>query len=374
VVIATTTELRDDLVHMRAAFALARRGLGRTWPNPAVGCILVKDGRVVGRGWTQPGGRPHAETEALARAGALAAGSTAYVSLEPCSHHGKTGPCAEALSKAGIARAVIAIEDPDPRVAGRGLTLLGEQDIAVSLGVGADEAREINAGFLQRLEKNRPLVTLKLAMTLDGRIATHTGESRWITREPARARAHLLRAQNDAIMVGSGTVLADDPLLNVRLPGLERYSPLRIVLDGRMRLPLTSALVVGAHDTPTWLVTLPGGDKRRRQIYVDCGIEVIEAPAGSDGALDLVQVMGRLAAHGLTRLLVEGGARLAAALLRDKLVDRLAIFRAPSLIGGDGLPATAGFGLERLADMPGFVPMETIELGQDRLETYGQAH
>jgi len=174
--------------------------------------------------------------------------------------------------------------------------------------------------------------------------------------------------------VGSGTVLADDPLLNVRLPGLERYSPLRIVLDGRMRLPLTSALVVGAHDTPTWLVTLPGGDKRRRQIYVDCGIEVIEAPAGSDGALDLVQVMGRLAAHGLTRLLVEGGARLAAALLRDKLVDRLAIFRAPSLIGGDGLPATAGFGLERLADMPGFVPMETIELGQDRLETYGQAH
>jgi diaminohydroxyphosphoribosylaminopyrimidine deaminase / 5-amino-6-(5-phosphoribosylamino)uracil reductase len=374
VVIATTTELRDDLVHMRAAFALARRGLGRTWPNPAVGCILVKDGRVVGRGWTQPGGRPHAETEALARAGALAAGSTAYVSLEPCSHHGKTGPCAEALSKAGIARAVIAIEDPDPRVAGRGLTLLGEQDIAVSLGVGADEAREINAGFLQRLEKNRPLVTLKLAMTLDGRIATHTGESRWITGEPARARAHLLRAQNDAIMVGSGTVLADDPLLNVRLPGLERYSPLRIVLDGRMRLPLTSALVVGAHDTPTWLVTLPGGDKRRRQIYVDCGIEVIEAPAGSDGALDLVQVMGRLAAHGLTRLLVEGGARLAAALLRDKLVDRLAIFRAPSLIGGDGLPATAGFGLERLADMPGFVPMETIELGQDRLETYRQAH
>jgi diaminohydroxyphosphoribosylaminopyrimidine deaminase / 5-amino-6-(5-phosphoribosylamino)uracil reductase len=374
VVIATTTELRDDLVHMRAAFALARRGLGRTWPNPAVGCILVKDGRVVGRGWTQPGGRPHAETEALARAGALAAGSTAYVSLEPCSHHGKTGPCAEALSKAGIARAVIAIEDPDPRVAGRGLTLLGEQDIAVSLGVGADEAREINAGFLQRLEKNRPLVTLKLAMTLDGRIATHTGESRWITGEPARARAHLLRAQNDAIMVGSGTVLADDPLLNVRLPGLERYSPLRIVLDGRMRLPLTSALVVGVHDTPTWLVTLPGGDKRRRQIYVDCGIEVIEAPAGSDGALDLVQVMGRLAAHGLTRLLVEGGARLAAALLRDKLVDRLAIFRAPSLIGGDGLPATAGFGLERLADMPGFVPMETIELGQDRLETYRQAH
>ncbi len=364
----------DDLVHMRAAFALARRGLGRTWPNPAVGCVLVKARRVVGRGWTQAGGRPHAETEALNRAGPLAAGSTAYISLEPCSHHGETGPCAEALIAAGISRAVVAVEDPDPRVSGRGLALLRERDVAVSLGVGEKEAREINAGFLLRLGENRPLVTLKLAMTLDGRIATHTGESRWITGEPARARAHLMRAQHDAVMVGSGTVLADDPLLNVRLPGLERDSPLRIVLDGRMRLPLTSALVIGAHDTPTWLVTLPGGDKRRRQIYADCGLEVIEAPAGPDGALDLAQVLGRLATHGLTRLLVEGGARLAAALLRDKLVDRLAIFRAPSLIGGDGLPAATGFGLERLADMPGFVALETIELGQDRLETFRRAH
>ncbi len=371
---ATTTEPRDDIVHMRAAFALARRGLGHTWPNPAVGCVLVKEGRVVGRGWTQRGGRPHAETEALHRAGPMAAGSTAYVSLEPCSHHGETGPCAEALAAAGVYRVVAAMEDPDARVAGRGLDLLRDRGIRVVAGIGEEEAREINAGFLLRLAEDRPLITLKLAMSLDGRIATHTGESRWITGEPARARGHLMRAQHDAVMVGSGTVLADDPLLNVRLPGLERDSPLRIVLDGRMRLPLTSALVVGAHDTPTWLVTLPGGDKRRRQIYVDCGIEVIEAPAGPDGALDLVQVMARLAAHGLTRLLVEGGARLAAALLRDKLVDRLAIFRAPSLIGGDGLPAATGFGLERLADMPGFIAMDTIELGQDRLETFRRAH
>ena len=371
---ATTTEPRDDIVHMRAAFALARRGLGHTWPNPAVGCVLVKEGRVVGRGWTQRGGRPHAETEALHRAGPMAAGSTAYVSLEPCSHHGETGPCAEALAAAGVYRVVAAMEDPDARVAGRGLDLLRDRGIRVVAGIGEEEACEINAGFLLRLAEDRPLITLKLAMSLDGRIATHTGESRWITGEPARARGHLMRAQHDAVMVGSGTVLADDPLLNVRLPGLERDSPLRIVLDGRMRLPLTSALVVGAHDTPTWLVTLPGGDKRRRQIYVDCGIEVIEAPAGPDGALDLVQVMARLAAHGLTRLLVEGGARLAAALLRDKLVDRLAIFRAPSLIGGDGLPAATGFGLERLADMPGFIAMDTIELGQDRLETFRRAH
>jgi diaminohydroxyphosphoribosylaminopyrimidine deaminase/5-amino-6-(5-phosphoribosylamino)uracil reductase len=374
VAIATTTEFRDDLVHMRAAFALARRGLGRTWPNPAVGCVLVKDNRVVGRGWTQFGGRPHAETEALNRAGTRAAGSTAYVSLEPCSHHGQTGPCAEALIASGIARAVVAMEDPDPRVAGRGLALLRDRGVAVTLGVGESESREINAGFLLRLAQDRPLVTLKLAMTLDGRIATHTGESRWITGEPARARGHLMRAQHDAVMVGSGTVLADDPLLNVRVPGLERYTPLRIVLDGRMRLPLTSALVVGARDMPIWLVTLPGGDKRRRQTYVDCGLDVIEASPGPDGALDLVQVMGQLAGRGLTRLLVEGGARLAATLLRDRLVDRLAIFRAPSVIGGDGLPAATGFGLERLADMPGFVALETIELGQDRLETYRRAH
>ncbi len=364
----------SDLVHMRAALALARRGLGRTWPNPTVGCVLVKDGSVVGRGWTQKGGRPHAETEALQRAGAKAAGSTAYVTLEPCSHHGRTPPCAEALIEAKIARAVIAIQDPDIRVSGRGIQLLDGAGIAVEIGPGAAEALEINAGFLLRLEKNRPLITLKLAMTLDGRIATHSGESRWITGEPARARSHLLRAQHDAVMVGSGTVLADDPLLNVRLPGLERESPLRIVLDGRMRLPLTSALVAGARDTPTWLVTLPHGDKRRRQTYIDCGIEVIEAPPGHDGALDLMQVMARLAQHGLTRLLVEGGARLAAALLRDELVDRLAIFRAPSLIGGDGLPATSAFGLQRLADMPQFVPMETMQLGRDELETYRRAH
>lgn len=359
---------------MRAALALARRGLGRSWPNPAVGCVLVKDGRVVGRGLTQKGGRPHAETEALQRAGALAAGSTAYVTLEPCSHHGKTPPCAEALIQAKIARAVIAMQDPDLRVSGRGIQMLDGAGIAVEIGPGAAEAQEINAGFLLRLEKNRPLVTLKLAMTLDGRIATHAGESRWITGEPARARSHLLRAQHDAVMVGSGTVLADDPLLNVRLPGLERESPLRIVLDGRMRLPLTSALVAGARDTPTWLVTLPHGEKHRRQTYIDCGMEVIEAPAGHDGALDLAQVMARLAQHGLTRLLVEGGAKLAAALLRDELVDRLAIFRAPSLIGGDGLPAASAFGLQRLADMPQFVSIDTMQLGRDELEIYRRAH
>jgi diaminohydroxyphosphoribosylaminopyrimidine deaminase / 5-amino-6-(5-phosphoribosylamino)uracil reductase len=359
---------------MRAALALARRGLGRSWPNPAVGCVLVKEGRVVGRGWTQPGGRPHAETEALRRAGFLARGATAYVTLEPCSHYAQTPPCAEALVQAGISRAVVAMEDPDPRVSGRGIAKLEHGRIAVSLGVGENEAAEINAGFLLRIREKRPLVTLKLAMTLDGRIATRTGESRWITGEAARARAHLLRAQHDAVIVGSGTVLADDPLLNVRLPGLERRSPLRVVLDGRMRLPLTSALVVGAGQTPTWLITLEGGERLRRHAYLDCGVTVLELPASADESLDLKRVMRHLADKGLTRVLVEGGARLAAALLRERLVDRLAIFRASSIIGGDGLPAAAGFGLDRLADMPLFAPLETVWLGADRLETYKRAH
>ncbi|HZT20839.1 MAG TPA: bifunctional diaminohydroxyphosphoribosylaminopyrimidine deaminase/5-amino-6-(5-phosphoribosylamino)uracil reductase RibD [Dongiaceae bacterium] len=359
---------------MGAALALARRGLGGCWPNPAVGCVLVAQGRVVGRGWTQMGGRPHAETEALRRAGTAAKGATAYVTLEPCSHHGKTPPCAEALIAAGIGRAVVAMEDPDPRVSGRGVARLEQAGIPVTLGIGENEAAEINAGFFLRIREKRPLVTLKLATSLDGRIATRTGESRWITGEAARARAHLLRARNDAVMVGSGTVIADDPLLNVRLPGLESRSPLRIVLDGRMRLPLTSALVAGARLTPTWLVTLPGGDRRRRHAYVDCGVEVIEVAAGPDGAIDLKRLLHHMAERGLTRVLAEGGARLAAALLRAHLVDRLAIFRAPSVIGGDGLPAAAGFGLERLAELPRFLPEETVALGPDRLETYRRAH
>ena len=365
----------NDIRFMRRALALARRGAGRTAPNPTVGCVLVDaPGRVLAEGWHRRAGLPHAEADALAKVGGRAPGATAYVNLEPCGHRGqrRTQPCAPALIAAGVRRVVYGLRDPFPGHGG--IPELVRAGVEVVGPVLEEECRRANAPFLVWATERRAHVTLKAAMTLDGRIATHTGESRWITGEPARARGHLMRAQHDAVMVGSGTVLADDPLLNVRLPGLERDTPLRIVLDGRMRLPLTSALVVGAHDMPTWLVTLPGGDKRRRQIYVDCGLEVIEASPGPEGALDLRQVMGQLAARGLTRLLAEGGARLAAALLRDRLVDRLAIFRAPSIIGGDGLPASAGFGLERLADMPGFVALETIELGQDRLETYRRAH
>jgi diaminohydroxyphosphoribosylaminopyrimidine deaminase/5-amino-6-(5-phosphoribosylamino)uracil reductase len=365
-----TPSASDDLAHMRGALALARRGLGRTWPNPAVGCVIVKDGQVVGRGWTQPGGRPHAETEALARAGAAARGATAYVSLEPCSHHGHTGPCTDALIAAGIARVVGALEDPDPRVAGRGFAKLAAAGIALTRDVLADAAAALNAGFLMRVRDGRPLVTLKVASSLDGRIASHTGASRWITGEPARARGHLLRAQHDGVLVGSRTAVLDDPELTCRLPGLDAQSPVRLVADGHLRLPLTSRLVRSARRAPTWVLVLASTDASRRQAFRDCGVELLEVPADPDGNLDLAAALGALGGRGLTRLLVEGGGRLAAALLRAGLVDRVAWFRAPSVIGGDGVPAAAPFGVDQPGAAARFVREDALELGDDRLETY----
>ena len=248
--------IEADRRFMAGALALARRGLGNVWPNPSVGCVLVKDGRVVGRGWTQPGGRPHAETEALGRAGDAARGATAYVTLEPCCHQGQTGPCTDALIAAGVTRAVVAIADPDSRVAGQGLARMREAGIAVETGLLADAAHDLNRGYLSRVETGRPIVTLKLAVSLDGRIAAHTGDSQWITAEDARAAAHGLRASHDAVAVGIGTVLADDPHLTCRLPGMPIRPPVRIVFDSRLQLPLTSQLVATAAAIPTLIVTL----------------------------------------------------------------------------------------------------------------------
>ncbi|MEE8203804.1 MAG: bifunctional diaminohydroxyphosphoribosylaminopyrimidine deaminase/5-amino-6-(5-phosphoribosylamino)uracil reductase RibD [Alphaproteobacteria bacterium] len=355
---------------MKVALGLARRGLGSVAPNPAVGCVLVREGRVVGRGWTQPGGRPHAEAEALGRAGKAARGATAYVSLEPCAHHGETPPCADALAGAGIARVVVAVEDRDPQVRGRGLARLRDAGAEVVCGVCEDEAAALNAGFFLRVGEGRPLIALKTATTLDGRIATRGGESRWITGEAARARAHGLRASHDAVMVGIGTALADDPMLDCRLPGLARRSPLRIVVDSRARLPLTSRLVKTAGEPPTWLVTLPGAAAKRRAAYGEAGVEVIEVEADGDGNLDLAAAARTLGDRGLTRVLVEGGGRLAAGLLRARLVDRLLWFRAPRLIGGDGLPAVVAFGVDALAEAPSYRRVSVAEVGDDLMETY----
>jgi len=357
---------------MAAALSLARRGLGQVWPNPAVGCVIVKDGRVVGRGWTQPGGRPHAETEALLRAGAVARGATVYVTLEPCSHHGKTAPCAEALVGAGIARCVVACEDPDPRVSGRGLALLRKAGIDVDLGLLEGEARALNQGFLLRVAEGRPLVTLKLAQSLDGGIATAEGESRWITGDAARRHAHLLRAEHDAVLVGSGTALADDPKLSVRLDGLEHRSPLRLVADGRLRLPLTSVLVATARQQSTWLLTRRDSDRLRREAFADAGVEVIALPVRPEEPLDLAAGLRELGERGVTRVLVEGGGVLAAGLLRAGLVDRLALYRAPLLLGADARPGVAPLGLQRLADAPLFGLLEALDLGPDRFELYAR--
>ena len=357
---------------MSAALALAGRGLGRVAPNPAVGCVLAKQGRVLGRGWTQPGGRPHAEAEALARAGAEARGATAYVTLEPCAHHGRTPPCAEALIAAGVARCVVALEDPDPRVAGKGMAKLRAAGLEVAVGPGAEAAAEINAGYLTRQRQGRPLMTLKLATSLDGQIATRRGESQWITGPAARARGHLLRARHDAILIGSGTAIADDPRLDARLPGLGEASPIRIVLDGRLRLTLTHDLVRRAAEQPTWLITRAGSEAARVRAYRDAGVEVIEVALDGEGNLSLPAALEALGARGLTRVLVEGGGRIAAALLRLDLVDRLVWFHGPAVIGGDGVHAVTGFGLDSLAQAPRFEPLGAARLGADLVETYAR--
>ena len=362
--------MTDDLLHMRAALALARRGLGNAWPNPAVGCVLVKDGRVIGRGWTQPGGRPHAETEALRRAGAAARGATAYVTLEPCSHHGRTPPCCEALAEAGIARVVMAMRDPDPRVNGRGLAMLRGAGIAVEEGLLEAEARALNAGFFRRIQAGMPVVTLKLASTLDGRIATATGESRWITGEAARREVHALRARHDAILVGSGTVLADDPDLTCRIPGMERVPMLRVVADARLRTPPSARLVQSAGVAPVLIMTAHGHPPAAQAPFMEAGADMVTVPAHAVGGLDLPSLLRALGRRGVTRVLAEGGAGLAAALLRQGLVDRLAWFHAPAVMGGDGHPALEGLRLAALSAMPRFRRVALRALGDVMLSEF----
>ncbi len=362
----------DDIAHMRAALALARRGLGNTWPNPAVGCVIVRDGQVVGRGWTQPGGRPHAETEALRRAGDLARGATAYVTLEPCSHFGHTPPCCHALAGAGVARVVAALRDPDPRVDGRGFALLRQAGIEVEEGLLEAEARALNAGFASRIVHGLPLVTLKLATTLDGRIATATGESQWITGPAARREAHMLRARHDAVLVGSGTVLADDPDLTCRLAGAAPKPLLRVVADARLRTPPAARLVASARQSPTLLVTTPGHKPAELAPYLAAGVEVATVPRATEG-LAIRALLEALAQRGITRVLAEGGAGIAAALLREGLVNRLAWFHAPSVMGGDGLPAAYALPVEVLAAMPRFRRVAARPLGEDWLTEFERA-
>jgi diaminohydroxyphosphoribosylaminopyrimidine deaminase/5-amino-6-(5-phosphoribosylamino)uracil reductase len=355
-----------DDTHMRAALALARRGLGATWPNPSVGCVLVREGRVVGRGRTAPGGRPHAETQALAMAGPAARGATAYVTLEPCCFHGRTPPCTDALIEAGIARVAIGVRDPDPRVNGAGAARLREAGLDVIEGVLADAALDLAIGLHTRVRLGRPMVTLKLASTLDGRIATSAGESKWITGEPARRAGHALRGEHDAVLVGIGTVLADDPDLTCRLPGYRTTPIVRVVVDSTLRIRPTARLVASATATPTWILHGPGVAAEPEATLRAAGVTLLDV-ASDAGSVDLAAALARLGEAGLTRVLVEGGAQIAAGLLRADLVDRIAWFHAPAIMGGDGWPSAEAFGTATLAAMPRFRRTAARPVGGDML-------
>ncbi|SDY57707.1 diaminohydroxyphosphoribosylaminopyrimidine deaminase / 5-amino-6-(5-phosphoribosylamino)uracil reductase [Jannaschia faecimaris] len=351
---------------MAHALALAARGLGRVWPNPAVGCVIVRDGVVVGRGFTADGGRPHAESQALTQAGAAARGATAYVTLEPCAHHGQTPPCAQALVDAGLTRVVVAARDPDPRVNGGGLAMLRNAGIKVTGGVMEAEARALQAGFLSRVEHGRPFVTLKLAMTLDGRIATASGESQWITGPAARAHVHAQRARHDAVMVGAGTARVDDPQLTVRGMG-DVPQPVRIVLSRHLNVPVDSAMTRGA--APLWM--LHGDAPQERQAALKArNVTLIPCSAGPGGHIDLDAALIELGSRGLTRVYCEGGGTLAAALLSQGLVDRLDCYTAGAVIGAEGTPGLGAMGLSALADAPRLRLTEARRLGTDLLHSW----
>ncbi len=356
-----------DERHMRHALMLAERALGRVAPNPAVGCVIVSaQGRVIARAHTQDGGRPHAETVALAAAGAGAHGATVYVSFEPCAHHGKTPPCADALIEAEPARVVVATQDPDPRVHGRGIERLRAAGIEVTAGVLEREAAHLNEGFIRRVTQNRPLVTLKIAQSLDGRIASASGESKWITGEESRRHVHLMRARHDAILIGIGTALADDPQLTCRIAGLEKYSPVRVVLDGKLKLGEWSKLAQTAREVPTVVYTVSEGGGPLRV----CGVDVVRVAKDARGRPDIEAVLHDLAARGITRLLVEGGPTVHATFLNRGFADRLEIFRAPMLLGSAGKPAVEGLAALELGEAPRFRPLERRSLGNDLLESF----
>ncbi|MDI3337096.1 bifunctional diaminohydroxyphosphoribosylaminopyrimidine deaminase/5-amino-6-(5-phosphoribosylamino)uracil reductase RibD [Defluviimonas aestuarii] len=360
----------DDRRHMAHALGLARRGLGRVWPNPAVGCVIVKDGRIVGRGWTQPGGRPHAETVALAQAGSAARGATAYVSLEPCAHHGKTPPCANALIDAGVARVVSALEDPDARVAGKGHAMLRDAGVVVLTAVMADEARALQHGFLTRVGQGRPMVTLKLAMSLDGRIATASGESKWITGPEARRRVHAMRATHDAVLVGGGTARADDPDLRVRDMGVA-HQPVRVVAAGSLDLPEGSVLARTARDVPVWLVHGADAPKARRDAWQAAGARLFDCAEGT-GGLDPAAMLAALGAAGLTRVFCEGGGQLAASLLSAGLIDEIALFTAGLALGADARPGLGPLGLTALAGAERFRLTSVERVGADTLSLWSK--
>ncbi|HEX2653164.1 MAG TPA: bifunctional diaminohydroxyphosphoribosylaminopyrimidine deaminase/5-amino-6-(5-phosphoribosylamino)uracil reductase RibD [Xanthobacteraceae bacterium] len=364
----------QDARFMDLAFALGRRGLGNTWPNPAVGAVVVRADDhgpvIVGRGWTQPGGRPHAEVEALRHAGELARGATLYATLEPCAHHGKTPPCADAIIASGIGRVVSAMDDPNPRVAGAGNARLRAHGIAITSGLGAEKAQRAHAGHIRRMRDGRPHVTLKLAVSADEKAGLAGRKPAVITSERARERAHLLRANNDAIAVGIGTVLADDPQLTCRLPGMADRSPVRIVFDGALRLPLGSQLVRTASTVPVWVIALPSASAAAEDALRKQNVDVLRVEANSQGQIDIAAALRVLAERGITRLLVEGGPILSASFIVSDLVDAAELFRAPSMIGAEGISALESMPLTALTKSVRLRSLGIETIGPDCLESF----
>ena len=367
-----TESKASDRRFMELALALGRRGLGRTHPNPAVGAVVVKDGGIVGRGWTQVGGRPHAEPVALAQAGSAARGATLYVTLEPCSHVGKSPPCADAIIASGIKRVVSAVEDPNPEVAGQGHAKLRKARIEVDIGLCAAEAAHDHAGHFRRIRDKRPHVILKLAVSTDDKIAAPGHKPVAISGEVAKARMHLLRAQCDAILVGIGTVLSDDPQLTCRLPGMEARSPVRLVLDRALRIPATSRLVHSARSTPLWVVTSNLAEAPVAAMLGAAGAQVVRVASTPTG-LGLPAVLHALAERGITRLLVEGGARVASSFVSANLVDEFWLLRGPDAIGTDGVAALEALPLAAITQSPAYRVRASEGLGTDTLTVYERA-
>lgn len=360
---------------MGLALALGRRNLGRTWPNPSVGAVVVDPAggrsRIVAQAVTAPGGRPHAEPFALAAAGDAARGATLYVSLEPCSHHGRTPPCADAILAAGIARVVSALEDPNALVAGRGHARLREGGVSVVTGIGAHEAARDHRGHVTRVREGRPALTLKLARTADGFAAAADGSRLMISGEAAGARVHMLRARADAIVVGVATLAADDPGLDVRLPGLAERSPGRVVIDSRLRTPLTSRLVATARSRATWIVCTHAASAEPESRLAATGCEILRAPADEAGRVDLRAALRALAARGLTRLFCEGGPTLADALAAADLVDELVLVTGRDALGRPGLPGLPAVGDRLAAGLAGRLRVAWEErAGPDAIAVY----
>jgi len=351
-----------DRSFMRRALVLARKGIGRTSPNPAVGAVIVKRGKVIGEGWHRKAGSPHAEIEALRSARTDVTGSTMYVTLEPCSHHGRTPPCADALVGSGIRRVVVGMTDPNPLVSGSGVKKLARAGIEITAGVLEDECRALNGAYIKHITTGRPLVTIKLASTLDGRIATSSGESKWITGPAARRFVHRMRAATDAVMVGRATVMKDDPSLTVR--DARGCSPMRVVVDSSFKSPLAAAVFDGSVETV--LFTTRAASKSKVAKARQAGVDVVLLPKGA-GGVDLERALKELGKRGAVSLLVEGGSALAASFIKARLADRLTLFMAPMLIGADGVASVGPLGLKRLSKAPGLEWERVKRLGADIL-------